>query len=182
MKFGLVGWSAGICLAAGIAVAMAQPAAGPAPVNPTPAAYELDRFINQVRPTCESAPAEMCVDAGLRFADTNRDGRLSVDELQRVRNAFGDWMAWRGGTLTDEEQAQAGFATMIVDTLGIPAIVHSYDRDGDGQLSKQEVLTDIRLDRRPLAQVLSDPNSVDRVAVQQRLGMMGGMAGNLFEQ
>jgi hypothetical protein len=182
MKSGLFGWSVAICLAAGIAVAVAQPAARPAPANPTPAAYELDRFINQIRPTCENAPAEMCVAAGFRFADANRDGRLSVDELQRVRNAFGDWMAWRGGTLTDEEQAQAGFATMIVDTLGVPAIVQSYDRDGDGQLTKQEALTDVRLDRRPLAQVLSDPNNVDRVALQQRLGMMGGMAGNLFAQ
>jgi hypothetical protein len=182
MKFGLVGWSAGVCLAAGIAVAVAQPAARPAPANPTPAAYELDRFINQARPTCENAPAEMCVDAGFRFADINGDGRLSVGELERVRSAFGDWKAWRGGTLTDEEQAQAGFATMIVDTLGIPAIVQSYDRDGDGQLTKQEALADVRLDRRPLAQVLSDPHNVDRVALQQRLGMMGGVAGNIFPQ
>jgi hypothetical protein len=182
MKLGLFGWSLAMCLAAGIAVAVAQPTTRPAPASPTPAAYELDRFINHVRPTCENAPAEMCVDAGFRFADINRDGRLSVEELQRVRNAFGDWMAWRGGTLTDEEQAQASFAVMIVDTLGIPAIVQSYDRDGDGQLTKQEALADVRLDRRPLAQVLSDPNNVDRVALQQRLGMMGGMAGNIFPQ
>lgn len=180
MKFGLVGWSLAVCLAAGITVAAAQPAAQPVPANPTPAAYALDRFINRVRPTCENAPAELCVDAGFRFADTNRDGRLSADELQRVRIDFGDWMAWRGGTLTEEEQAQASFAMMIVDTLGIPAIIQSYDRDGDGHLTKQEALADVRLDRRPLAQVLSDPDNVDRVALQQRLGMMGGMSGEIF--
>lgn len=158
----------------------AQPSA--APVQPSPAAQALDRFLGQAGPTCDQAPSNVCVDAGFRFADTDHDGRLSVAELERVRAAIGDWMAWRGGSLPEDAQSRVAFGIMIVDTLGIPAIVASYDQDGDGQLTKQEAVADVRLDHRTLAEVLADPASVNRVALQQRLGVMGAMTENVFPQ
>lgn len=174
MKPRAILWAAGAVLAAGAALAQ-QPA-------PSPAARSLDRFIRFSTPVCEREPSARCVDVGFRYADMNGDGRLSQQELQRVRDAVADWTSWQENTLSQEDAARIAFGVMIVDTLTIPGLIQSYDQDGDGMLTKQELLADVKLDRRPLGEVLADPNNVDRVAFQQRFGMLGGLADNLFPQ
>ena len=167
-------WAAGTVLAAGTALAQ-QPA-------PTPGAASLDRFLQASGAVCEHEPSARCVDTGFRYADTDRDGRLSVPELQRVRGALGEWTAWRENALSQEDMARIALGVMIVDSMGVPGVVESYDQNQDGALTKQELLADVKLDQRPLGEVLADSNNVDRARFQQRLGMMGALTDNVFPQ
>ena len=69
---------------------------------------------------------------------------------------------------------------VVIDAVGLDKLVASYDADGDGKLSKKELLTDVRLDGRPLGQVLLDPKAVDRQAVAKRLGALSPVVDGMM--
>jgi hypothetical protein len=68
----------------------------------------------------------------------------------------------------------------VIQTVGPDALFESYDTNRDGALTKEEALADIRLDQRPLPQVLSDPNSVDWRRLTDRAGMAAPLLKRLF--
>lgn len=166
---------------------VAPPAPRPAPPAPrppaqaTPQILALDRFIRESGPLCERQPAARCVDAGWAHADRDKDGALTLDEVQRVRDELGRWLAWKTDGLSPRERASLGMGLWIADSAGIPAVFASYDADGDGRLTRAELLADVRLDRRPLGRVLSDPQAVDRQAFAKRLGPLAKMAEILMQ-
>jgi hypothetical protein len=59
----------------------------------------------------------------------------------------------------------------VVDGVGIERLHALYDQDGDGLVDRDELLADVRLDERPLGEVLLDREAVDRVAIAARLGL-----------
>jgi hypothetical protein len=60
---------------------------------------------------------------------------------------------------------------LLVDSLGLERLHALYDSDADGVVSRSELLADVQLDQRPLAETLLDPAAVDRRAIARRLGL-----------
>lgn len=164
-------------------IAGAPPAqAQPAPAKPpTPAVQAFDSFMTQSNPVCQKQSSHRCVDIGWRFADRDRDGTLTLQEVQAVRADMGEWLLWKGGAVPPRERANVAMGLMVVDSAGLPAVFTSYDANGDGRLTKAELFADVRLDDRPLGQVLSDEKSVDRQRFAQRLGPMSKLAEALMQ-
>ena len=155
-------------IAGTFALAATAPAA-----DPSPEALAFDRFVNASSPLCLNQPAQRCVDAGFAFADGNRDGKLSLSEVQGVRATLDRWLAWRGPKLQPRERGAVMFGAQLVDAAGLDRLFDSYDANRDGGVSKPELLADVRLDHRPLGEVLLDETAVDRPALQRRLGALG---------
>lgn len=160
-------------------------AAPPAPpitaeTPPTAAVGRFDRFVASSGPTCQREASGRCVDLGLAFADRDGDGRLSVDELDVVRRELKAWLAWKGPKLTPAERTGASLGVWLVDTAGLPALFDSFDANGDGRVTRGELLADVRLDHRPLGDVLLDPEAVDRSAVAGRVGKLAPFLQGFF--
>lgn len=132
----------------------------------------FDRFIQATSPVCSRDSSTLCFGEAFEFADADGDGTLTLEELRLVRDALQDWSAWRDGTLTVQERNGIKLGLWLVDTIGLEALHDSYDRDGDGAISRQELQADVALDDRPMATVLLDPEAVDRAAVARRLGAL----------
>lgn len=147
--------------------------AAAAPAEPAPEALAFDRFVVASSPICLNQPARRCVDSGFAFADSNRDGRLSLSEVRSVRADLDRWLAWRGPKLQPRERGAVLFGASLVDAAGLDRLFESYDANRDGGVSKPELLADLRLDERPLGEVLMDEQAVDRQALQRRLGALG---------
>jgi Ca2+-binding EF-hand superfamily protein len=165
-----------ICCAVGLAIGAFAPADGLAeaiPATPGPGRQVLmfDRFVGSSGPVCLYRPAAECVDAGWTFADRDRDGGLSVEELQEVRDGLKDWSVWRAPDLTHTERSLLALGFLMVDTMGVQRLHAIYDSDHDGQVGRDELLADVQLDQRPLGEVLLDREAVDRAAIAARLGL-----------
>ena len=76
--------------------------------------------------------------------------------------------------------AMARFSEWIPAKVGIDNLIASYDTNGDGFLSKEELLADVKLDQRPLPVVLSDPKSVDWDRLAGRAGVAAPLLRRLF--
>jgi Ca2+-binding EF-hand superfamily protein len=139
-------------------------AAGAAP------AASLDGFLAQSVPFCMKAPAVQCVDQGFTFADRDRDGQLSLTEVQAVQGEVTGWAKANGRRLPPAERDKLIMGLLLVQTVGPQQLFASYDGDGDGALSREELTADIRLDKRPLPELLSDPASIDWDSLAARAG------------
>ncbi len=156
---------------------LAQPAPKPAP---SPQVVAFDRFMAQSSPVCQTQSSKRCVDAGWRLADRDGDGALTLQEAQAVRAQVGDWLAWKEG-ITPRDKANLAMGLWVVDSAGLPNLFASYDANGDGRLTRAELLADVRLDERPLGKVLTDEKSVDRQRFSQRLGPLSKLAESLMQ-
>lgn len=163
-------------VAFGLAALPLQAAQGPAP---SAAARAFAAFLGQSAPVCVREAARRCVDAGWRFADRNRDGRLTVAELEAVHGELRDWLTWPGNGIRPHEKRSVLLGLMVVEAIGLPQLFESYDTDGDGAISRVELLADVRLDERPLGEVLGDTAAVDWASVRQRLGALAPALGTI---
>jgi hypothetical protein len=159
--------------------------AGPALVageTPAQAIAAFDRFLAAAGPVCERDAAARCVDGAWAFADRNRDQRLSLGELQGVRDGLGAWLKAKEQTIPLAQRRLIQLGLLLVDGIGLPYLIESYDANGDGTISRAELLTDVRLDARPLGQVLLDAQAVDWAALRQRLGPIAATLNGLGVQ
>lgn len=156
--------------------------AGQVQQPPGDAILAFDDFVKGHRDLCERQAAANCVDAGWRFADSDRDGRLSLDEVTAVRGALVNWTNWRGESLNKAEQGAIALGVWLVDSVGLAKLFDSYDSNGDAALTRDEILADVALDERPLGEVLLDEQAVDREAVAQRLGALSPMLKGILEK
>jgi hypothetical protein len=145
----------------------------PAPVSPGPgrAVLEVDRFVAASGPVCLDRPAAACVEKGWAFADRNEDQGLSVVELEELRDELRAWVQWRADDLYPTERSLLALGFVVVEGVGIERLHALYDQDADGLVDRAELLADVRLDERPLGEVLLDPEAVDRAAIAARLGL-----------
>ena len=150
---------------------------------PTPGAGAIQDFLNQSVPVCLTAPARDCIDAGWGHADADLDDHLSVQELDAVRDQVTEWFAWRRDDLTRYERSVLTIGIGMLNVIGLERLFTSYDTNGDGLIDRSELLADIvDLDDRPLGEILSDPDAVDRKAVAQRLGALSPLLGRMLDQ
>lgn len=145
------------------AVSAAEPA-------PSPAVADFDRFITNTVPVCQSQAAQHCVDGGWTFTDVNDDGGISATEASTVRATMGDWLIWRQASLSKRERQALALGLFVADSVGLDNLLAGFDTDGDGQLTRAELLADVKLDQRPLGEILADPDAVDHESVANRLG------------
>lgn len=169
-------------LCAGLSGASAPVQAQTPSVPASPEVLAFEQFIRASAPLCERRPAADCVDAGWGFADTDRDGELSLAELTAVRDALAGWTGWRGDSLTKRERNSIVIGLWLVDSIGLDRLLASYNRDADDKLSRDELLADVTLDERPLGEVLLDAQAVDRQAVARRLGALSPMLQGLLKK
>lgn len=149
---------------------------------PTTAIAAVEEFMTRARPLCPLVPAERCIDIAWRFADRDADQRLSTQELAAVRTEIGAWMLWKGDRLSPNDQASIALGLWMIDSVGLERLVGRYDIDGDRRISRAELLADLRLDQRPLPQILKDPNGLDREAMSRRLSQLSPMIDGLLRQ
>ncbi len=168
------------------AAAQQQPATAPQPRAPAAAPQQhqpkqgLDKLITGIGPLCLKAPAAQCVDQGFAYADRDRNGRLSIQEAKAVEGEVSAWTKANAGKLPPEERQRLVTGLVVFQTVGTDNLFASYDSNGDGALTKDEVLADVKLDKRPLPQVLSDPASVDWDRLAARAGSAAPLLKRLF--
>jgi hypothetical protein len=123
------------------------------------------------RPVCSQQPAPACVALAWGFADSDGDEALSVAELAAIRAELESWALRHRDQLTPPEVSGLALGLLLVDSLGLERLHALYDSDADGAVSRSELLADVQLDQRPLAETLLDPAAVDRRAIARRLGL-----------
>lgn len=80
----------------------------------------------------------------------------------------------------ERERLSIGLALLLADGIGAERLHGMFDEDGNGAVTKSELLADVTLDRRPLGKVLADPKAVDRTALARRLGLPLPILNGLF--
>ncbi len=146
------------------------------PVEPTPGALALEKFVRASAAPCQTEASGRCVDLGWAYADRDKNGTLSLAEVETIRDQIVAWNAWKGDTLTARERANFNMGLWASNSVGINNLFASYDVNGDGKLTKAELLADVTLDQRPLGVVLADEKSVNRQRFASRLGPLQKMA------
>jgi len=156
-------------------------AAPPSAAQQAPSASVRDfaRFLALASPLCQRQAARSCVDVGWRFADRDRNGRISVAELETVRVELREWLRWPDNGVRPGEKRAVLLGLIVIETIGLDRLVASYDAGADGQLSRKELLSDLRLDGRPLGEIFSDSDAVDWDALRGRLGALAPALGAL---
>jgi hypothetical protein len=138
---------------------------------PEPPIVAFDRFVTESNSVCRFGRAEDCFDLAWRFADTDGNHGLSLDELRGLRADVEVWAIWRQADLAAHERSGIAMGLWLVDAVGLEYLLAVYDGDGDDLISRNELLADVRLDERPIGTVLLDPEAVDRAAIGRRLGL-----------
>jgi hypothetical protein len=142
----------------------------------------LDRFARDTGPFCAQASARLCFERSFRFADRDGDGELSVDELRALKTSVLDWTRANRERLAPADRKGILATLAIVELAGLESLIASYDADGNGRLSRAELLADVRLDDRPLPLLVADPGVVDWPRLRGRLGAAGALLDAVLPQ
>jgi hypothetical protein len=149
--------------------------------SPTPASPDLDRFLEASVPFCMKAPAVQCIDKGFAFADRDGDKKLSLAEAKETQGELNRWTKANARRLPPQDREKLVMGLILVQTVGPEQLFTSYDADRDGELTREEVTADLKLDKRPLPEILSDPSSIDWDALSARAGEASPLLRRLFQ-
>lgn len=166
----------GLLLAAAGILASGSAAGVPRPVS----LQAFDAAVTQLTERCPRIASTECVDLAWRTADLDGDGELSVPELEAVRQQVDEWTAWKRPALPGHTATAISNGTRLAAAVGFAPLVSAFDADANGRLTQGEAFTDIALDERPLGDVLSDPQAVDRQALVRRIGRVSPVLGALL--
>ncbi len=97
--------------------------------------------IEAMEPACADWVSPACIEAFMAYADVNKDGRLNPAELARLTRAAAWFTQMQGGaTAHDLEAGQA--VALIGGVLSGEVLVRSYDYDGKGSVTAQQLMQD----------------------------------------
>ena len=164
-----------------VALALLAVASAAHSATPTTGGKSVDRFLAASVPFCMHAPAVECVSEGFAFADANRDNKLSLAEVRTLQGEVDRWVKANADRLPQAERQRLIMGLMVVQTVGPDQLFASYDTDRDGFLTREEVTADIRLDRRPLPEILADPSAIDWNGLAARAGDAAPLLKKLFD-
>jgi hypothetical protein len=122
-----------------------------------------------------------CVSQGFEFADADGDGKLSLTEVQALQAQIDRWAKANADRLPAAERQRLLVGLIVIQTVGPEQLFTSYDANGDGFLSRKEVTADIRLDQRPLPEILADPGAIDWNSLAARAGDAAPILKKLFD-
>jgi hypothetical protein len=148
---------------------------------PASEARPLDRFLEANMAFCMKAPAVQCIDRGFAFADLDHDRRLSLAEAKATQAEATRWTKANAKRLPPQEREKLVMGMLLFQTVGPEQIFKSYDANRDGALSREELIADLKLDKRPLPDILSDPSSIDWNALSARVGEAAPLLRRLFQ-
>jgi hypothetical protein len=117
-----------------------------------------------MEPPCGGNDMKACGDAFMAYADVTGDHRLTAAELARVMRGAA-WVAQMAGG-TDNSELALGLAGSTIAGLAVAeVIIHSYDYDGSGSITMDELMKDrVAIDLTPAPRsVGSPPLSLDRI-------------------
>ena len=137
---------------------------------PARASDGLHGIMLELMELCRSEPAGACVDWAWPHADLDDDRRLSLSESELLLKRVRTWALRHRADLVPEMRNGVFLGLMVVQTLGVERLITSYDNDGDGALSRGELLQDLKIDGRPLPDLIRDPDGFDRARFAKRLG------------
>ena len=140
--------------------------------GPTAETLAFDAFLARSSPLCLRQAALNCVETAWRYVDRDRSRDLSLEELQAVRGEFVSWFRWKEQEIDPGERRRILLGMVLFDLLGLARLFELYDGDQDGAISRGELLSDVRLDERPLGKVLTDREAVDWQSIRRRLGAL----------
>jgi hypothetical protein len=143
---------------------------------------QLDRFARDTGPFCAQASSRLCFERSFRFADADGDGELSLGEMRELKALVLDWTRANRERLAPADRRGILATLAIIDLAGLESLIQSYDTDGNGRLSRAELLADVRLDDRPLPVLVADPGVVDWPRLRGRLGPAGALLDAVLPQ
>jgi hypothetical protein len=146
-----------------------------------PASRDLDRFLETSVPFCMKAPAVQCIDQGFAFADRDGDRKLSLAEARETQLELNRWTKANARRLPPQDREKLVMGLILIQTVGPEQLFASYDADRDGELTREEVTADLKLDKRPLPEILSDPTSIDWDSLSARAGEAAPLLRRLFQ-
>jgi hypothetical protein len=143
---------------------------------PARASDGLHGIMLELMEICRTAPAGSCVDWAWPHADLDDDQRISLSESELLLKKVRRWALRHQADLIPEMRNGVFLGLMVVQTLGVDRLVASYDSDGDGALNRGELLQDLKIDGRPLPDLVRDPKGFDRDRFAERLGAAAPLA------
>lgn len=120
--------------------------------------------LEAMEPPCGGNNLKLCGEAFMAYADVNGDHRLTAAELSRVARGA-TWVAQMAGGTNDIDLVRGLGASMIAGLAIAEVIVHSYDYDGSGSITIDELLKDrMDIDLTPKSRgVGGPPVPLDRI-------------------
>ncbi len=150
------------------------------PVSYPAEAHRVQSFLDRAQSLCIGGPAKRCVDAGWKFAAAAPARGLTRADVETLHQRLKVWYGWRQSQLSSQERASIGLGLLLAEGIGADRLHRLFDTDGDGLVTRAELLAEVTLDSRPLGKVLSDPKAVDRAALARRLNLPPVLVDSLF--
>lgn len=137
-------------------------------------------FIIGLRDICAEQPARACTKRVTSYLDVDNDKLVSLQEFQTVQDLAKTAVASKNEGLSATERNLIAIGLMTLQHAKLDKVFASFDADGNGGLSEQELFADFRVDHRPFGDIIADPDSVDWRSFAQRFGKVGFLVIDLL--
>ena len=137
-------------------------------------------FIIGLRDVCAREPAHVCTGRVAAFLDSNNDKRITLQEFESVRATADTAVRDRGSGLSAIERNMTAIGLLTLQHAKLADVFAAFDTDRSGELSEAELFADFRLDQRPLAKIIADPDGVDWQSFSGRFGKFGFLVRDLL--
>ena len=140
---------------------------------PAAAQESFAGFIVGLRDVCAAQPARACTGRVSSFLDGDDDDQVSLEEFKTVRAQAKSTVKNRNSGLSGAERTSISIGLLALSPTNLATVFANFDTDRNGGLSEAELFADFRLDQRPLAKIIADPDGVDWTAFATRFGKFG---------